>query len=133
MKRVVLALVLSSLALTGIQARDPGDVFARKNPNIHKWMEGLRSGKGPCCSDADGIVVDDPDWKVQHKKIGGTTVASGSQPIYSDYAVLIDSEWQDVPPDAVITEPNLIGKTMVWPIKGYLGTTIRCFMPGSES
>ena len=33
--------------------------------------------------------------------------------------------------DAVITEPNRVGRTMVWPITGYGGTTIRCFMPGS--
>jgi len=31
----------------------------------------------------------------------------------------------------VITEPNRAGRTMVWPLRGYLGTTIRCFMPGS--
>ena len=37
----------------------------------------------------------------------------------------------DVPDEAVITEPNRIGRTMVWPIRGYLGLSIRCFMPGS--
>ena len=37
----------------------------------------------------------------------------------------------DVPDDAVITEPNRAGRTMVWPIRGYQGMTIRCFMPGS--
>jgi hypothetical protein len=36
-----------------------------------------------------------------------------------------------VPDDAVITEPNRVGRTMVWPIKGSLGISIRCFMPGS--
>jgi hypothetical protein len=37
----------------------------------------------------------------------------------------------EVPDDAVITEPNRYGRTMVWPIKGALGISIRCFMPGS--
>lgn len=37
----------------------------------------------------------------------------------------------DVPDDAVLTQPNLYGKTMVWPIKGWGGLTIRCFIPGS--
>jgi hypothetical protein len=37
----------------------------------------------------------------------------------------------DVPDEAVITEPNGAGRTMVWPIRSYLSTTIRCFMPGS--
>jgi hypothetical protein len=27
--------------------------------------------------------------------------------------------------------PNRAGRTMVWPLRGYLGLTIRCFMPGS--
>jgi hypothetical protein len=36
-----------------------------------------------------------------------------------------------VPDDAVITEPNRAGRTMVWPVKGALGITIRCFLPGS--
>src|SRR6516164_9103312 len=42
-------------------------------------------------------------------------------------------KWVDVPDEAVITEPNRIGRTMVWPIRGYLGLTIRCFMPGQMS
>ena len=33
----------------------------------------------------------------------------------------LDGEWIDVPDEAVITEPNRIGRTMVWPIRGYLG------------
>src|SRR5947208_6687954 len=43
----------------------------------------------------------------------------------------IDGEWIDVTDEAVITEPNLVGRAMVWPLRGYLGTTVRCFMPGS--
>jgi hypothetical protein len=33
--------------------------------------------------------------------------------------------------EAVITEPNRAGRAMVCPLRGYLGLTIRCFMPGS--
>jgi hypothetical protein len=45
--------------------------------------------------------------------------------------VRIQSEWIDVPDDTVITEPNRVGRTIVWPY--YVGgrTMIRCFMPGS--
>jgi hypothetical protein len=46
-------------------------------------------------------------------------------------SVRIDNEWIDVPDDAVIIEPNRAGRTMVWPVKGSLGTPIRCFMAGS--
>jgi hypothetical protein len=41
--------------------------------------------------------------------------------------------WVDVPEEAVISEPNRVGRTMVWPIYGYMGVAIRCFMPGSMS
>ena len=47
------------------------------------------------------------------------------------YRVRIDGDWVNVPDEAVITEPNRIGRAMVWPIRGYLGLSIRCFMPGS--
>ena len=35
------------------------------------------------------------------------------------YRVRIEGEWVDVPDEAVITEPNRVGRTMVWPIRGY--------------
>jgi hypothetical protein len=46
--------------------------------------------------------------------------------------VRLESVWIDVPDDAVITEPNLFGRTMVWPVR-FEGQNIiiRCFMPGS--
>ena len=94
--------------------RDRGQ-FANSNPEIKAWFDTLRSGKGPCCSDADGSAVSDVDWE------------SGN----GHYRVRIDGEWIDVPDEAVITEPNRVGRTMVWPIRGYGGLTIRCFMPGS--
>ena len=42
-----------------------------------------------------------------------------------------EGQWIDVPDDAVITVPNRFGRTMVWPIKGASGISIRCFLPGS--
>jgi hypothetical protein len=112
--RVGGAAVLMALATPVGHARDRGQ-FANSSPEIRAWFEGLRSGKGPCCSDADGSAVSDVDWETHE----------------GHYRVRIDSQWVDVPDEAVITEPNRIGRTMVWPIKGYLGVTIRCFMPGS--
>src|ERR1700760_2715775 len=112
---VACALVLSALAAPSMQARDLDGRYAAQNPDLHQWFETLRSGKGPCCSDADGSAVSDVDWKT-----------AGNH-----YRVRLDGVWLDVPDEAVITEPNRIGRTMVWPIRGYLGTSIRCFMPGS--
>jgi hypothetical protein len=39
--------------------------------------------------------------------------------------------WVEVPDEAVITEPNKAGRTMVWPFYGLENVSIRCFMPGS--
>ncbi|MDB5636113.1 MAG: hypothetical protein JWP51_1021 [Bradyrhizobium sp.] len=94
-----------------VHARDDGRYA---NSPLRAWFDSLRSGKGPCRSDADGFTISDPDWVSR----------SGH------YRVRIDNEWVDVPDDAVITEPNRAGRTMVWPVKGSLGTSIRCFMPG---
>lgn len=116
MNRITTAVVLA-LLFTPAAARDDGRYA--QSP-LKGWFDGLRSGKGPCCSDADGYVVKDPDWDMDH----------------GHYRVRIDDQWLDVPDDAVITEPNRAGVTMVWPIYIFeLGVPkelrgIRCFMPG---
>jgi hypothetical protein len=112
--RMVCAALLMALASPSGHARDRGQ-FGNSTPEMRAWFEGLRSGKGPCCSDADGSAVSDVDWETRE----------------GHYRVRIDGQWIEVPDDAVITEPNRIGRAMVWPIHGYLGLTIRCFMPGS--
>jgi hypothetical protein len=115
MKITVLCFTFGILVATfvgAVQARDDGRYS--QSP-LKPWFDSLRSGKGPCCSDADGFAVSDPDWESK----------SGH------YRVRVENEWIDVPDDAVITEPNRAGRTMVWPIKGSLGTSIRCFMPGT--
>ena len=111
---IALAMLLLALASHWGYARDRGQ-YANSSPELKAWFEGLKSGKGPCCSDADGTAVSDVDWE------------SGN----GHYRVRLDGQWVDVPDEAVITEPNRIGRTMVWPLRGYLGLTIRCFMPGS--
>src|ERR1700741_663943 len=85
------------------------------NSPLKPWFESLHSGLGRCCSDADGYALADVDWDSDH----------------GHYRVRIDDGWVVVPNDAVITEPNRIGRTMVW--KYYLDghPKVRCFMPGS--
>ncbi|CCD84299.1 conserved exported hypothetical protein [Bradyrhizobium sp. ORS 285] len=104
----------AALSFNHAVARDDGRYA---NSPLKGWFDSLKSGRGPCCSDADGLAVSDPDWDLE-----GT-----------HYRVRLDGEWIVVPDDAVITEPNRAGRTMVWPIKGTLGTSIRCFMPGNLS
>ncbi|WP_433996166.1 hypothetical protein [Bradyrhizobium lablabi] len=108
-----LAVLLSVTSVQLVHARDPDGRYA--NSPLKQWFDSLKSGKGPCCSDADGSAVSDVDWESKN----------------GHYRVRIEGEWFDVPEDAVITEPNRVGRTMVWPIRGYGGMTIRCFMPGS--
>ncbi|WP_284419307.1 MULTISPECIES: hypothetical protein [unclassified Bradyrhizobium] len=108
------AALLLALASSPSLGRDRGQ-YANSSPEMKAWFDGLRSGKGPCCSDADGSAVSDVDWETK----GG------------HYRVRIEGEWLDVPDEAVITEPNRVGRTMVWPMRGYQGLSIRCFMPGS--
>ena len=111
--RLALVVSLSVAAVPFAQARDPDGRYA--NSPLKQWFDSLRSGKGPCCSDADGSAVSDVDWESKD----------------GHYRVRLDDKWWDVPDEAVITEPNRVGRTMVWPIRGYQGITIRCFMPGS--
>ena len=87
---------------------------------LKEWFDSLRSSKGPCCSDADGTALSDVDWEAKD----------------GHYRVRIEGQWWDVPDEAVISEPNRAGRTMVWPI--YYGSRnetirvdIRCFIPGT--
>ena len=94
-------------------ARDPDGRYA--NSPLKQWFDSLKSGKGPCCSDADGSAVSDVDWESKE----------------GHYRVRLDGQWLDVPDEAVITEPNRTGRTMVCPIRDYLDITIRFFIQGS--
>ena len=105
--------VLSAAVSTKAKAHDDS------HPELNSWFDHLASKKGPCCSFADGVVVKDADWDTKD----------------GHYRVLLQGDWIDVPDDAVITEPNRAGHTMVWPLlglrQGHGVFTIRCFMPGS--
>ena len=48
------------LAASSALARDLDGRYA--GSPLHDWFMGLRSGLGPCCSDADERVVADADW-----------------------------------------------------------------------
>ena len=116
--KLILVLLLLATALP-LFARDRGQ-FANSTPEMKAWFDALKSGRGPCCSDADGMVVSDGDWDTKDGR----------------YRVRLDGEWIDVPDDAVVKEPNRAGRAMVWPMPFRAeddAITIRCFMPGSMS
>jgi hypothetical protein len=96
------------------------------DPALHEWFERLASGKGLCCSFADGVVIEDVDW--------GTEAIRGVEGKSSIvYWVVVDGQRLVVPPEAVVTEPNRYGPAVVWPERDSSGRlTVRCFMPGVE-
>ena len=114
----VIALVVISLAVLlapRAHARDDGR-YAGMDPVLHAWFDRLASGKGLCCSFADGFAIEDVDWDTQGGK----------------YRVRLDGEWTVVPDSAVVTEPNKYGRAVVWPYMDADGATrIRCFLPGA--
>lgn len=130
---LVCALIIGSLVLLigSASARDTDGRHAASP--LKPWFDSLRSGKGPCCSDADGYALSDVDWEARGGRYRVRIPRwrfdpSAEQPVPPAGTEMI---WIDVEDEAVITEPNRAGRTMVWPIWGYQGPTIRCFMPGS--
>jgi hypothetical protein len=113
-----LAGIIISLAMLVVdsEARDRGQ-FAKSTPEMKKWFDGLKSKIGSCCSDADGTALSDVDWESKD----------------GHYRVRLNGQWIDVPDNALVTEPNLTGRTMIWLMPQIDGDTIkiRCFMPGT--
>ena len=110
--RTIVVAVPVLLAAGLAWARDDGRYA---NSPLKPWFDSLRSNRGPCCSDADGFALSDVDWESKD----------------GHYRVRLEGQWHDVPDDAVITEPNKVGRTMIWPVKYPDSIHIRCFMPGA--
>ena len=114
-----LILIVIGVVCLSLAKAYPHDDGRYANSPLKPWFDQLHSGKGPCCSDADGALVADADWDSRD----------------GHYRVRIEGQWIDVPDDAVIKEPNRDGRTIVWgyPMKGWGsgGYFIRCFIAGS--
>ncbi len=109
------ASVLVVIASVPSSAHDDGR-YAKMDPAMHAWFGRLASGKGLCCSFADGFSIADVDWDVKDGR----------------FRVHVDGQWIDVPEAAVVTEPNRFGPAVVWPYQDADGATqIRCFLPGA--
>ena len=114
------ALTLTAVALCMLvlipsrgSARDDGRYA---HSPLKTWFDQLASGKGLCCSFADGVSVENVDWDTQNGR----------------YRVRMQGQWFVVPDSAVITEPNRFGPAVVWPYQDGDGATqIRCFLPGA--
>jgi len=64
MKRILLGLtfcILFAYHVGDVMARDLDGRYA--DSPLHDWFNHLASGRGLCCSMADGDAVADPDWE----------------------------------------------------------------------
>lgn len=114
MRRFLAAVALALFAIPAF-ATDHGQYAASE---LKTWFDSLASGKGPCCSYADGVTIQDVDWETRDGR----------------FRVKVDGEWIVVQDEALVTTPNRYGPAVVWPYKDSEGKTqIRCFIPGTMS
>jgi hypothetical protein len=121
-RRFQLFLVIAVMAIIAAPALGRDLDGRYKDSPFREWFNHLASRRGLCCSFADGYVVEDADWASQngHYRVRVPKAAGSKEMI-----------WVEVPDEAVIQEPNKIGRTMVWPLFGPEGVSIRCFMAGT--
>jgi hypothetical protein len=124
--RATLALLLGFvLGLAFVRLAPARDNGQYTNSPLKPWMDRLASGKGLCCSFADGVSIKDLDWDTDGGHYRVRFCRSG--PWTADCNI----DWLVVPTDAVVTEPNRLGSAVLWPFVDADGITqIRCFMPG---
>lgn len=125
MRIKVLIFILSTVIGYAANAMDSDN--HGNHSSLKAWFDALRSDKGPCCSVADGYTITDADWESDgtHYRVRVPRLKPGPDPANPDMV------WIDVPDDAVIHEPNLYGRTVVWPIWNGYRPHIRCFIVGS--
>ena len=68
MMRIILIFLL---LCTPAHAHDPS------HPELNEWFNRLASGKGLCCSFADGFVVSDVDWESKDGHTASVSRADG--------------------------------------------------------
>ena len=93
---------------------------------VPSWTGGMRSYRA-------GRV---PAAMAQTLRTSNRAMGTQNKP-KSHYKVRLDGVWADVPDEAVVTEPNRDGRTLVWYYdswtghSGKPGKVIKCFMPGT--
>lgn len=113
--RLLIAALFILVVTIQASARDNGQYA---DSPLKPYFDSLASGKGLCCSFADGRKIDDAEWGTED----------------GHYWVNVDGQKVVVPPDAIVNEPNKVGPAYAWPYKGLDGETlIRCFLRGTES
>jgi len=120
---VAVAAIVLAAALPAT-ARDDGRYA---NEPLHEWFDQLASGKGLCCSFADGFTISDVEYGVRCEQAPAAGSAEDCH-----FWVALHGEIITVPDSAIVTEPNKFGPAVVWPYLDAEGATqIRCFLPGA--
>jgi hypothetical protein len=91
MRRLLAALLLVGCSIAN--AHDP------KRPDLDDWYRGLQSsGAGHCCDKSEAKQLDGSDWDMKD----------------GHYRVRFKGDWLDVPDNALVKQPNLVGPALVW-------------------
>lgn len=91
-----------------------GRAHDHSRPALTDWLKTLKNQKNDsCCDGNDTDAID--DWETKDSR----------------YRVKFRGQWYDVPEAAIVDGPNKAGDALLWMNKGYLGFSVRCFMPGS--
>lgn len=132
--RLIVILVLTfAIAIALVRVTHAHD---HDRPDLDGWFVTLKSKKGYCCDGKDQLHLRDIDWVTQDKPLSHYRVKIPLDQSAFEAArrgEAVDTMWIDVPDDAVLDEPNKAGTALVWPLYGYGGASIRCFMPGEMS
>lgn len=121
---IVVAVVILAALGRPAHPRYVGAEPIQFSQEIQDWIKGLRSGqqRSPCCDLSDG------DFTQQDLRVG----ADGR----THFFATVEGEWVEVPDDAIVREPNRIGRPIVWVtrwmgLEGKPVTFVRCFLPGA--
>lgn len=113
---------VACLVAASAMARDSGQ-WAEAPAEQQEFFNGLRNSNNmQCCYNSDGY---DATWKTDGDK----------------YFVLIEGEWREVPPKALLDVRNKYGMAKVWYTKKWAGkdgkelkfAEITCFLRGTEA
>lgn len=107
---VSLILLLMALLIHPVRAHD------HARPGLVEWLKTLKNqNKDLCCDGTDTDAID--AWEADGRR----------------FRVKFRGEWYEVPESAMVDGPNKSGGALLWMNKGYIGYSVRCFMPGTLS